>query len=206
MKKTLKITTTLILIMAMVLSLSGCGEIKKAENSVNGMFAALKEADAEKVSEYMNLDDFKTDSEDEDSITSNVEMLIKNMFAQLDYKIISSEKVDKTTVVVTTEITNTDMKPVMAEFFASALQYAFANAFANPQPSEEETSKKMEEMLIESINKPERATVTNTVDITVVKAEDKSWRIKSDDAFLNALMGGLYEATKEIENSFNNAE
>lgn len=61
-------------------------------------------------------------------------------------------------------------------------------------------------MLIESINKPERATVTNTVDITVVKAEDKSWRIKSDDAFLNALMGGLYEATKGIENSFNNAE
>ena len=44
----------------MVFSLSGCGEIKKAENSVNGMFAALKEADVEKVSEYMNLDDFKT--------------------------------------------------------------------------------------------------------------------------------------------------
>ena len=72
------------LIMAMVLSLSGCGEIKKAENTVNGMFSALKEADVEKVSGYMNLDDFKSDSEDEDSITSNVEMLIKNMFAQLD--------------------------------------------------------------------------------------------------------------------------
>lgn len=41
----------------------------------------------------------------------------------------------------------------------------------------------MEEMLIESINKPDRATVTNTADITVVKTEDKSWRIKSDDAF-----------------------
>ena len=206
MKKTFKITTTLLLILAMVVSLSGCGEIKKAETTVNGMFAALKEADVEKVSEYMNLDDFKTDGEDEDSVTSNVEMLVKNMFAQLDYKIISSEKVDKTTVIVTTEITNIDMKPVMTEFLASALQYAFANAFANPQPSEEETSKKMEEMLIETINKPDRATVTNTADIIVVKTEDKSWRIKTDDAFLNALMGGLYEATKEIENSFNNAE
>lgn len=206
MKKTFKITTTLILIMAMVLSLSGCGEINKAENTVNGMLSALKEADVEKVSKYMNLDDFKTDIEDENSITSNVEMLIKNMFAQLDYKIISSEKIDKTTVVVTTEITNTDMKPVITEFFASALQYAFANAFANPQPSVEERSKKMEEMFIETINKPDRATVTNTADITVIKTEDKSWRIKSDDAFLNTLMGGLYEATKQIENSFNNAE
>lgn len=205
MKKTLKITVSFLLIMAMIISLSSCGEIEKAENTVNGMFSALKEADAEKVSEYMSLDDFKTDNEDESSITSNAEMLIKNMFSKLDYKIVSSQKTDETTVVVTAEITNTDMKPVITEFFANALQYAFANAFADPQPSEEETSKKMEEMFIESINKPERATITNIADITVVKV-DKTWRIKTDDAFLNALMGGLYEAIEEIENSFNSDE
>ena len=205
MKKAFKIITALLLVMAMVVSFSGCGEINKAENTINGMFNALKETDVEKVSKYMNLEDFKTDS-NEDTITSNVEMLIKNMFAQLDYKIISSEKVDNATVIVTTEITNTDMKPVMTEFFANALQYAFANAFADPQPSEEETNKKMEEMLIESINKPDRATVTNTADITVVRSEDKSWKIKSDDAFLNALFGGLYEVSEELENSFNNIE
>lgn len=206
MKKTLKITTSLLLILIMIVSLSGCGEVKKAENTVNNTFSALEEADIEKLSEYMNLDDFKSDSTDADSITSNVEMLIKNMFSRLDYKIISSEKIDNTTVVVTTEITNTDMKPVIEEFLANASQYAFANAFSDSQPSEEEASKKMEEMLIESINKSDRTTVTNTAAITVIKAEDKSWKIKSDDAFLDALMGGLYEVTKEIENSFNDAE
>ena len=204
MKKTLKISTTLFLVLTMVLSLTGCGESKKAENTVSGMFSALKEANVEKVSEYMSLDGFKSSDEGEDSITANTELIIQNMFKQLDYKIISSEKKDDSTVVVSAEITNTDMKPVMGEFFASALQYAFANAFADPQPSEEETNKKMEELLIASVTKPDLATVTNTTDITVIKTEDKSWKIKPDDAFLNALLGGMYEAAKEIQDSFEN--
>ena len=193
----------LLLVFACIFSLTGCGEIKKAETSVNGLLTAFKNADIESAQKYINLDDLKEADGEEDSITSDTEFLIQNMFKQLDYKIISSEKKDDSTVVVTTEITNTDMKPVMGEFFASALQYAFSNAFADPQPTEEETNKKMEELLIASLTKEDLATVTNTVDITVVKAEDKSWKIKSDDAFLDALLGGLYKATKELENSFN---
>jgi len=193
----------LLLVFTCIFSLTGCGEIKKAETSVNGLLTAFKNADIESAQKYINLDDLKEADGEEDSITSDTEFLIQNMFKQLDYKIISSEKKDDSTVVVTTEITNTDMKPVMGEFFANALQYAFSNAFAEPQPTEEETNKKMEELLITSLTKEDLATVTNTVDITVVKAEDKSWKIKSDDAFLDALLGGLYKATKELENSFN---
>jgi len=193
----------LLLVFTCIFSLTGCGEIKKAETSVNGLLTAFKNADIESAQKYINLDDLKEADGEEDSITSDTEFLIQNMFKQLDYKIISSEKKDDSTVVVTTEITNTDMKPVMGEFFANALQYAFSNAFAEPQPTEEETNKKMEELLITSLTKEDLATVTNTVDITVVKAEDKSWKIKSYDAFLDALLGGLYKATKELENSFN---
>lgn len=193
----------LLLVFTCIFSLTGCGEIKKAETSVNGLLTAFKNADIESAQKYINLDDLKEADGEEDSITSDTEFLIQNMFKQLDYKIISSEKKDDSTVVVTTEITNTDMKPVMGEFFANALQYAFSNAFAEPQPTEEETNKKMEELLITSLTKEDLATVTNTVDITVVKAEDKSWKIKSDDAFLDALLGGLYKATKELEKSFN---
>ena len=203
MKKTTKNSISLLLAFTMLMSLTGCGEIKKAENTVVGLFDALKAADVEKVSEYMDADDFKVEGDDEDSIVSDTEMIIQNMFKQLDYKIISSEKKDDSTVIVTAEITNTDMKPVLGEFFAKALQYAFANAFSDSQDSDEESNKKMEEMLIESLNKPDLATVTNTAYITVVKTEDKSWKIDSDDAFLNALLGGLYEAVKDMQNSLN---
>ena len=203
MKKTTQISISLLLAFTMLMSLTGCGEIKKAENTVVGLFDALKAADVEKVSEYMDADDFKVEGDDEDSIVSDTEMIIQNMFKQLDYKIISSEKKDDSTVIVTAEITNTDMKPVLGEFFAKALQYAFSNAFSDSQDSDEESNKKMEEMLIESLNKPDLATVTNTAYITVVKTEDKSWKIDSDDAFLNALLGGLYEAVKDMQNSLN---
>ena len=190
---------SVLLIFAVLVSLTGCGEIKKAEKTVIGLFEALKETNIEKVSEYMNVDDLKVEGNDENSIISNT-VIIQNMFKQFDYKIISSEKKDDSTVVVTAEITNTDMKPVLSEFFTKAMQYAFSNAFSDSQDAEEESDTKIDEMFIESLNKPDLATVTNTVYITVIKTEDKSWKVKSDDAFRNALLGGLYEAVKDIFN------
>ena len=131
----------------------------------------------------------------------------KNMsILKLDYEIVASNKVDNNNVVVKTKITATDMKPVMSEFLTKALQYAFSNAFANPQPTEEETNKKMEEILVECAAKPDLATVTNEVDIKVIKTESKEWKIEADDAFINALLGGLADATKEMENNFNTEE
>ena len=126
---------------------------------------------------------------------------MKNLFDRLDYKIISSEKIDYNTVNVTTEITAIDMKPVLGEFFIAEMQCAFANAFANPQPTEEETNAKMEELFSASTTKPDLATVTNKVVIKVVK-EDKNWKIVSDDAFVDAILGGMTAATEEIEKGF----
>ena len=72
--------------------------------------------------------------------------------------------------------------------------------------TEEETNKKMEEILVECASKPELATVTNEVDIKVVKTESKEWKIEADDTFVNALLGGLADAAKEMENAFNTEE
>ena len=98
------------------------------------------------------------------------------------------------------------MKPVMGEFFSKALEYAFSTAFSTPQPTEEETNKKMEEILIECASKPDLATVTNEVDIKVIKVESNDWKIEADETFVNAVLGGLAEATKEMENAFNTEE
>lgn len=204
MKKIFKTSVAIILNLALILGLTGCGEEKKAEKAVNSMFNAFQNLDFETAKNYVNLDDIKV-SESEDSVTGNAEMFMKTLFGKLDYKILSSEKTDNNTVMVKTQITAIDMKPVMGEFFTNAMQYAFSNAFADPQLSEEETNKKMEEMFIESATKPDLATVTNEVNIKVVKA-DKTWKISADDTFTNALLGGLIDVAKDMENSFNKAE
>ena len=141
----------------------------------------------------------------DESFDLDQNLFMENLFGKLEHKIISSEQIDKNTVVVKTEITAIDMKPVLAEYFTKALQYAFANALANPQPSEEETNQKMEEMFVECVSKEDLATVTNEVDIKVVQV-DKTWKIESTDELSNALLGGFAKAAEELSNSFNSAE
>ena len=199
--KKIKSLIVIILTFILILSLTGCGEIKKAETTVNNMFTAFKALDFEEAQKYVNLDDIKT-NESEDDLTGNEEMFMKNLFDRLDYRIISSEKIDSNTINVTTEVTAIDMKPVLGEFFVEVMKYAFSNAFANPQPTEEETNAKMEELFAASATKPDLATVTNEVVIKVVKS-DKAWKVVCDDAFVDAILGGLTTATKELGNVFN---
>lgn len=202
--KRIKSIIATVLALVLLLSLTGCGEIKKAETAVNGMFTAFKNTDIEAAAKYVDVDEINASEDSSDSIST--ELVMKTIFNKLDYKIISSEKVDDTTVKVKIEITMTDMKPVLGEFFTNAMQYAFSTAFSNPQPTEEETNKKMEEMFIESASKEDLATVTNEVDITVVKTENNEWKVKSDDTFADALLGGLITAGEELSKAFENQE
>ena len=202
--KRIKSIIDTILALVLLLSLTGCGEIKKAETAVNGMFTAFKNTDIEAAAKYVDVDEINASEDSSDSIST--ELVMKTIFNKLDYKIISSEKVDDTTVKVKTDITVTDMKPVLGEFFTNAMQYAFSTAFSNPQPTEEETNKKMEEMFIESASKEDLATVTNEVDITVVKTENNEWKVKSDDTFADALLGGLITDGEELSKAFENQE
>lgn len=206
MKKYSKIISLIIVMATMVTMLTGCGEIKKAETTINNTFTALKSLDFETASDYINVDEImKSEDEENDTMSLDDNVFMENLFGKLEHEIISSEKIDKNTVMVKTKITAVDMKPVLGEFFGKALQYAFANAFANPQPSEEETNKKMEEMFIECVSKEDLAMVTNEVDIKVIKV-DKKWKIESAEELSNALLGGLAKAAEELGNSFNSAE
>ncbi|MDP4133301.1 MAG: DUF5105 domain-containing protein [Bacillota bacterium] len=203
MKKNIKSIIGILLAVSLVFGLVGCGEVKKAESSVNGMFTALKSSDLNKAQEYINLDELNL-FKDKDKLTGNPEVFMKALFSKLGYTIISSEKIDSNTVVVKTKITAVDMKPVLKEFISKAMQFAFQNAFAEggKQLTDEELNKKYEQVFIECTSKKDLAMVTNTVDIKVVNV-DGNWKIKGDDALVDALLGGLKEASDELKNSFN---
>jgi len=199
MKKQFKSLLGLVLVVVLMFSMTGCGEVKKAENAVNGMFVAFKALDFDKAKEYVNVEDIVS-SETTATDSINGQMFMKTLFDRLGYKIISSEKVDNKTVIVKTEITAIDMKPVLGEWFKNALQFAFENAFE--QVSDEESNKRMEEMFIEAATKEDLATVTNTIDIKVVKI-DKQWKIETDDKFIDSVLGGLQSASDELSNALN---
>ncbi|MBO5452391.1 MAG: hypothetical protein J6A69_00280 [Clostridia bacterium] len=205
MKKSMRIIVSVLLLLTTVFSLAGCGEIKKAERTVNDTFTALKALDFETASEFINIQDvMKTDDSDEPVDLEN-NVFLENIFDKLEYEIISSEKIDKNTVIVRTKITAVDMAPVLQDFLTEALQYAFANAFADPPVSDEEMNKKMEEIFVGCINKEDLTTVTNEVDIKVVKV-DKVWKIEVADELSDALLGGFKKAAEEISDSLGETE
>lgn len=201
MKRSIKTIITLLLCLVMTLSLSACGEVQKAETAVNNMFAAFKSLDFEQAQKYTDVASMKISTlEGKEGANTNYDMYMKALFNRLDYKIVSSEKVDSNTVNVVTQITAIDMKPVFGDFVSTALQYAFENAFADPQPTEEETDKKMQELFLASATKPNLATVTNEVTIKVVK-QGEDWKIAPDDTFVDAVFGGLVGAAEEMTKS-----
>ena len=197
--------SALLLICCFVLSLAGCGEVQRAEATVDKMFAAIKSLDFQEAQKYVNIEDV-ADLDDKSDEDEYVKLIMEKIFGRLEYEIVSSEKIDNDTVVVKTKITSTDMRLVMADYLTKALEYAFSAAFADPQPTEEEAAEEMEKILIECLSKPDSSTVTNEVNIRVTKTKSNDWRIEADDAFVNALLGGLVDATKEMGDALDSLE
>ena len=79
MKKIFNVLVTLCLIFSLMFSLTGCGEINKAEASVNNMFMSFKTLDFEEARKYIDLDKIINIGSDED-ITQNTEMFMENLF------------------------------------------------------------------------------------------------------------------------------
>lgn len=203
MKKYAKILSLVVALVMVMTCFAACGGLspeQQAEKAVDSCFTALKSGDTQTATSYMKDSDITDLDDDEEDSTVN-ETMTKAVFGKLDYKILSSTKVDDNTVTVKVEITNVDMKPVFTEFFTQALQYALANAFADPQPTDEEMNQKMTEIFDACISKEGLATVTKEVDVKVVK-DGENWIIDSDDTLANALLGGLGDAMEELEDSF----
>ena len=198
--KKFKQITSLLLAFVLAFAFVSCGDnaVEEAEKTVHNMFTALKALNLEALNNFVEDSEDITDTDDA-LLTGNTEALLKAMFGGVEYKIISSEKVDEDTVNVKTSITAIDMKPVFQDFFASAMQLAFTSAVSDM--SEDELTIKMEEMLLEKITAPDLDKITTEVILEVSK-EDGVWKVDADDAFVNAIMGGLEEAIEEVQASF----
>ena len=171
------------------------------EDTVEKMLAALSEMDMVQAEMYIVSDNTITYPEEGDSDEPSVideNVLMETIFKNMDYKIISSRISDEYTAVVISEITVTDMKPVVNEFFANMIEYLFSIAFTDPQPSEEEQQNAIKELFTQSCMKEDLDTITNTVDIMLIKTSDDEWKIQPDEILREALFGGFLSALNDL--------
>ena len=196
MKKTVKRLAALVFAAVLVFALAGCTPEKKAEKAVSTFLNGLKVLNIEESLACVEA----TEDVENSFFGENMKMYAEPLLGRMEYVITGSEKVDKNTVNVNLSITNVDMSPVLNEFLASALEYAFSTMSADPAPTEEEIQAKLTEILLETLDKEGRAMVTNDVTVTV-KNIDGDWKVTMDGTFVNAILGGFEEAAKNMQNS-----
>lgn len=175
-------------LLCIVIMLTGCGEgLETPEEAVTTALNAMKNADRSTMVQYFGEENVRT--EEEDLLLEGKEMrdiLYKNIV----FKTLSSE-IKGNIAVVKTEITNIDMKVVVADYVVEGLEAVLTSAFSDKQINEAAIAKQAEKILLDKMkNATDRK--RHTVDIKLTRIQG-DWKIDIDDALLNAIYGGLYD-------------
>lgn len=173
-----------------IFSMAACTDpnFPKAEESVNGFFKSLSEADLKTAESYCDSDTgYFTFTDPQE------EKLAKLIFSKTKYEIVSSvEEGDTATVKV--KVTNLDLQKIFEEMFGKIFDEAFNSALDGEEISDEESEEKMMKYLEESMSNADAPVLTNDLEITLNKDNGKKmWVIQDNDAFVNNLTGNLNE-------------
>lgn len=192
----------LALIIVLMFLLTACNsEQQTAEKATANALNAIKAADKEAISKYLNYDEL-INNENEDESQGLAEKQAKKILGGLEYKIISSEE-NKDTAVVKVEITNVNIGKVIKEMMGNLFSLAMSEAFKadSEKMTDEQMEQKSIEFFDEALSKYKDEKITNTVEIKLNKVDSK-WKIDMDSTLQNAIMGDLLKATEEMKDSF----
>lgn len=198
MKNTIKLTSVLLAMILIFASLTGCKEVEKSEAAVSGMFTELKNKNLDGAKTYLNTDEITIDDNVSDEY---IKIAMDLLFDKLDYNIVSAEKIDNNTVIVKTQVTALDMKPIISDVFMDLMKFRFSSEYS-ANMTMEDIQNKVIDILKSSIGENSE-TVTTEVDIKVVK-EGKSWKVAGNDELADAVMGKITEAADGLGDILNN--
>lgn len=190
MKKILLLLVSIIVVWGMV----ACGDNKEEqkeqssdieqeqysstpEAAVIGYLNSFQSGRQDKANQYVTEDDiiYSVDAEDKDIAT------IQMLFGNITYKIKSENIEENDTASVITDITNVDMNMVMQ---------AIQSSLKESSDSSNMTQEAIMTVIEKAIEQNKDNTVTQTVEIEVVKVNEE-WKVKTTSELLTAISGGV---------------
>ncbi len=152
--------------------------------AVIGYLNAFQAGRQDKANQYVTEDDiiYAEDAEDKDIAT------IQMLFGNMTYRVKSLTMGENNNAIVTTEITNVNM---------SAVMQAVQSSLKASSGSSNQTQEEILSMIQEAIEQNKDNTVTQTVEIEVVKGND-TWKVKTTTELLTAISGGVTPEGLEI--------
>lgn len=193
----------LVLTLALLAGLSGCGGGAKARAAAAEAIDAVKSADAAAVTKLWGEGVFRDlgDGKDARADTQTRAMMARIMKG-LSFRLLSA-KADGGEASVKAEITNYAMKPVMRDFLAksygAALDYALVPKTG--QPSDEEIDGRDRALMNSLLSAPDVPKVKTDLDIRLRRVGG-NWEIVPDPALLTALYGGISSYADAMASAF----
>lgn len=180
--------------------MTACGTTRmSAKDAITNAMDAIIKLDTITMKKYF------TDASVLDSATSkatgNTSMngSISKIVEKITFKILTCEE-NGNSAVVALEITNVDMSSVMGKYLLQAISEAFSSSGDKSLTDEEQSGKFLE--IFDTLISEETLTVTNSVVVNMTYQDDH-WLIVTDDAFVNAVLGGFPTSIKNLGNSIN---
>lgn len=169
-----------------------------AKKTINNFMSDIKACEMDKAAENIIgalPDNANAQSSSRANVTSN-EDIANAIYGKIEYEL-KDLKRSGDTFTASLSITNIDMNLIMQTYTA----YVFENMFYGL--TEEQSEAKLKELIL-------NATVTTTKDVDITLQKEKSkWKIvisEDDTSFFNAILGGIYDYAKSMENAFGSAE
>lgn len=190
-----KLTRLFCVFLLMFLLVSCAGISETPEQAVANALTAVKDLDKETIQNYFNYGDLiEEDSPDGEMLNDDRVLIL--MFEKFSFKVLSSEE-DEDSAIVKTEITNIDMKLIMAEYLKEAFTHALESIFS---VDDDDFDDEMEEIFINLLEREDNKMLTSTIDINLIKAED-SWKIDMNKTLQNAILGGFVSIISDLDDA-----
>lgn len=202
MKKALAIG----LILAMTLTLSGCGS--KPETAVDKFFSAVKTYDSEAITKALSpsaTDGLGSASEyleiSEDPIAAPFMDYLKGNAAKITYDV-TGTKIDGDTAIVTVKCKYVDGSQLFDQIIQELFTKLMTAAFSGQELTEEQMTQIGVDLLNEKLEAATETFTEKTIDIACVNIED-TWYVSTvSDEMADVVSSNLFSAAKELSESF----
>ncbi len=206
-----RISAFLIFAMAAILLVGCSGNGAKEDErkiALQNTLEAYKDGNLENLEQYMIEQEETEASSMEDTFTDMTEQkkaeeALAYLFQHLSYKIGDVTEEGENSAVIQAEIEQADLSEATTSAIGELLLQSMSLAFSDQ--TEEEINAEIEELFISkfkaAVDNNQDNLVTKKVNVQMKKV-DGEWKVAADEAFLDAVTGGMSSAITEFAEGF----
>lgn len=199
----------LILILIFIISslgIFGCSSSEeKADDTVNSFFTSAKNFDINGIKTLIDTADSKEIINIDEQLNGTSKVFIdymKENAKEITYEIKNTVITDNE-AIVTVNAKYVDSSDLLSIIISEAIPKLFSLAFSGSEPTDEEIENIITEILNEKASSIDKKYKEVTINISLIKKDDKWYITKLSDEVYDIISSGIYSVAQGISEQFN---